>query len=52
MNLVATVHLEHTHTGQHKLVKTGTIGSTDNYKKEKVSNEMEDHLLSINSIIT
>ena len=28
-----------THTGQDKLVKTGTTGSTDNYK---VSNEMED----------
>ena len=41
-----------THTGQDKLVKTGSYKWFYNYKKEKVSNEMEDRLLSINSTTT
>ena len=41
-----------THTGQDKLVKTGSYNWFYNYKKEKVSNEMEDRLLSINSTTT
>ena len=40
-------------TGQDKLVKTGTTGtiiaSYRQLQKEKLSNEMEDRLLSINS---